>query len=1078
MWIVRLALRRPYTFVVASLLIVIFGVVSVAHMATDIFPEINIPLVTVVWQYAGMAPEEMEKRIVSQSERFYTTTVGNIEHIESQSMNGVGVIKMYFQPGADIPTAVAQITSASQTAVRNLPPGTQPPIILRFNATDVPIMQIGVDSKTLSETQLYDLATNTMRTTLATVQGASLPLPYGGKARQIMVDIDPAAMYARGVSPADVSNAINAQNVILPSGTAKFGGREYNVRLNSSPDAVAMLNDLPIKTVNGTTVYIRDVAQVRDGYAVQSNIVRENGHRGVFQSVLKNGGASTLAVVEKVKEALPAVQAALPSAVSLNTLLDESLYVRASLNGVIREALIAACLTALMILLFLGSWRSTVVVATSIPLSILVSIICLSALGQTINVMTLGGFALAVGILVDDATVTIENIHRNMAMGKAIVPAILDGAEQIAVPAFVSTLSICIVFMPIFFLGGVAASLFRPLAMAVIFAMLASYALSRTLVPTMVRYLLAHEVHVYATVASGGSVHEHGIFWRVNHWFEGHFDEFREGYKRILERALAHRKTIALSAAALVLLTAVLVPFIGQDFFPTVDGGQLRVHVRAPAGTRLEQTEVVFSDIEREIQRVVPAHDLRLILSNIGLPASSINLATGDNATIGPADGEMLISLNEDRAHTTTEYIRRLRADLQTKFPGVTFSFQPADIVNQILNLGLAAPIDVQVTGGRKENYAVARRIAEQMRKIPGAADVRLQQVMNAPEFLFSVDRTRASQLGLTQRDVATSLLISLSSSGQTAPNFWLNPQNGVNYQVAVQTPQYRMGSLDALETTPVIAPGITPQLFGNLATSERRTGLAVVDHYNVQPVYDVYASAQGRDLGGVAADIDKILDHERATLPKGSTIVMRGQVSSMRSSFIGLGLGLAFAILLVYFLMVVNFQSWLDPFIIIMALPGALVGIVWMLFVTHTTFNVPSLMGAIMAMGVATANSILLVTFANDRRGDGLNAVEAALDAGVTRLRPVLMTALAMIIGMLPMALGLGEGGEQNAPLGRAVIGGLIVATFATLLFVPTVYSVLRRHAPATETDPDLIEPALMPALATPVLASTPAAS
>ena len=1061
MWIVRLALRRPYTFVVASILIVIFGVVSLAKMPTDIFPEINIPLVTVVWQYTGMAPEEMERRMVSQVERFYSTTVGNIEHIESQSMNGIGIVKIYFQPGADIPTAVAQITSASQTAVRSLPPGTQPPIILQFNATDVPIMQIGVESKTLSETQLYDLATNTMRPTLATVQGAAMPLPYGGKARQIMVDIDPAAMYAKGISPADVSNAINAQNVVLPSGTAKFGGREYNVLLNSSPNAVALLNDLPIKTVNSTTVYIHDVAQVRDGYAVQTNIVRENGHRGVYQTILKTGAASTLAVVERIKETLPKAAATLPPSASLKTLLDASLYVRASLNGVVREALIAACLTALMILLFLGSWRSTVVVAVSIPLSILVSIICLGALGQTINVMTLGGFALAVGILVDDATVTIENIHRNMAMGKAIVPAILDGADQIAVPAFVSTLSICIVFMPIFFLGGVAASLFRPLAMAVIFAMLASYLLSRTLVPTMVRYLLVDEVHVYATVAAGGSAHEHGIFWRVNHWFEEYFDRLREAYRGLLERALVHRRAVAFMAGAIVVGSAILIPFVGQDFFPTVDGGQFRMHVRAPAGTRLESTEELFSQIEHEIRREIPPHDLSLILSNIGMPASSINLATGDNATIGPADGEMLITLSDERSHATRDYMKLLRSDFRTKFPGVTFSFQPADIVNQILNLGLAAPIDVQVTGANRDsNYAITKRIAAGMRHIAGAADVRIQQVVNAPQVLFSVDRTRASELGLTQRDVATSLLISLSSSGQTAPNFWLNPQNGVNYSVAVQTPQYRLSSLNALETTPVIAPGIAPQILGNLATPKRTVGMGVVSHYNVQPVFDVYASAQGRDLGGVARDIDKILNRERTHLPRGTSIFLRGQVDSMRSSFLGLGLGLAFAILLVYFLMVVNFQSWLDPFIIIMALPGALTGIVWMLFVTHTTFSVPSLMGAIMAMGVATANSILLVTFANDRRADGLDAMAAALDAGVTRLRPVLMTALAMIIGMLPMALGLGEGGEQNAPLGRAVIGGLLVATFATLLFVPVVYSVLRKAPPTAETDPHLAEP------------------
>ncbi len=1053
MWIVKLALRRPYTFVVVSILIALFGVVSALKMPTDIFPEINIPLVTVVWQYSGMPPEEMERRVVSSAERFYSTTVNNIEHIESQSINGTGIIKIYFQPGADIPTAVAEITSASQTAVKNLPPGIQPPIILRFNATDVPVLQIGVDSKTLSETDLYDLATNTMRLQLATVQGAALPLPYGGKAREIMVDLNPDALYAKGVSPADVSNAINAQSLVLPSGTAKFGEREYFVRLNSSPDVASMLNDLPIKTVNGTTIYVRDVAQVRDGYAVQTNLVRENGHRGVYQSILKNGNASTLDVVARIKAALPAVKAALPSGVSLNLMLDESLYVRASLRGVLREAIIAGLLTAAMILLFLGSWRSTLVVATSIPLSILVSIICLAALGQTINVMTLGGFALAVGILVDDATVTIESIHRNMA-GKSLMQAILDGADEIAVPAFVSTLAICVVFTPVFFLGGVTGALFQPLAMAVIFAMLASYVLSRTLVPLMVRYLLPAEVDMYAAHHGGEQVTD--LFWRINRWFETHFDQLRAWYASVLIIALRHRRRVATGAVCAVIASLVLLPFVGQDFFPRVDGGQFRIHVRAPAGTRLEETEAVIANVEHAIHQDIPQNDLGLILANVGVPASSINLATGDNATIGPADAEMIVSLNDDRSKSTGEYIRILRDDFRQKFPGVSFAFQPADIVNRILNLGLPAAIDVQVVPGRGiDGYKVAGQIADSMRHVEGAVDVRQQQVVNAPELFFAVDRTRASELGLTQHDVAQSLLISLSSSGQTAPNFFLNPENGVSYQVAVQTPQYRVENLNDLEATPVIASGVAPQLFGNLATESRRTGVGVVDHYNVQRVYDVYAGAEGRDLGSVAHDIDRIVDQVRSKMPPGTTIVMRGQVESMRQAFTGLGFGLAFAILLVYFLMVVNFQSWLDPFIIIMALPAALVGIVWMLFVTRTTLSVPSLMGAVMAMGVATANSILVVTFANARRADGLNAIEAALDAGKTRLRPVLMTALAMIIGMLPMALGLGEGGEQNAPLGRAVIGGLIIATVATLVLVPVVYSVLRTRPPGSVDDP-----------------------
>ncbi|MES2359242.1 MAG: efflux RND transporter permease subunit [Gemmatimonadota bacterium] len=1054
MWIVKLALRRPYTFVVVSILIALFGVVSALRMPTDIFPAINIPLVTVVWQYGGMPPEEMERRIVSTAERYYSATVGSIEHIESQSINGVGVIKVYFQPGTDIPTALAEITSASQTAVKNLPPGIQPPIILRFNATDVPVLQIGVDSKTLSETQLYDLATNTMRLKLATVQGASLPLPYGGKARQVMVDLDPAAMYAKGVSPSDVSDAINVQNLVLPSGTAKFGSREYYIRLNSTPDVAAMLNDMPIKTVHGTTVYIKDVAQVRDGYAVQTNLVRENGHRGVYQSVVKNGNASTLDVVARIKAALPAVKAALPAGVSLNLMLDESLYVRASLHGVLREAIIAGLLTAAMILLFLGSWRSTLVVATSIPLSILVSMICLAALGQSLNVMTLGGFALAVGILVDDATVTIESIHRNLGTGKPLMQAILDGADEIAVPAFVSTLAICVVFTPVFFLGGVTGALFQPLAMAVIFAMLASYVLSRTLVPLMVRYLLPAEVTMYAAHHGGAAVSD--IFWRVNRWFETHFDRMRAWYSNVLATALQHRRRVAMGATAAVLASLVLLPFVGQDFFPRVDAGQFRVHVRAPAGTRLEETDAIIAQVEHAIREDVPPRDLGLILANVGVPSSSINLSTGDNATIGPADAELLISLNEGRARSTAEYMNMLRDDFRQRFPGVTFAFQPADIVNRILNLGLPAAIDVQVVPGKNvDGYAVASQIADSMRHIPGAVDVRQQQVIDAPELYFTVDRTRASQLGLTQRDVANSLLISLSSSGQTAPNFFLNPQNGVSYKVAVQTPEYRLSSLSDLESTPVIAAGVAPQLFGNLATGSRRSGVAVVDHYNVQRVYDVYAGAEGRDLGSVARDIDHVVAQIQKKMPLGTTIVMRGQVSSMREAFTGLGFGLAFAILLVYFLMVVNFQSWLDPFIIIMALPAALVGIVWMLFVTRTTFSVPSLMGAVMAMGVATANSILVVTFANSRRADGLDAVEAALDAGKTRLRPVLMTALAMIIGMLPMALGFGEGGEQNAPLGRAVIGGLIIATVATLVLVPVVYSVLRIRPPGGVDDP-----------------------
>lgn len=1058
MWIVRLALRRPYTFVVAALLIAILGGVTIRRMSTDIFPEIDIPVVSVIWTYNGASAEEMEKRIVTPSERGMTTTVNDIEHIESQSLNGISVIKVFFHPGAKIEAAVAQISAMSQSILRIMPPGMTAPFIVRYNVSNVPILQASITSDTLNEQQLYDYGQNFIRTQLATVQGASVPVPYGGKPRQIMVDIDPQALYANNLSATDIATAINAQNLILPAGSAKLGNREYNVRLNSSPDTVAALNDLPIKQIGGATIYIRDVAQVRDGSQVQTNIVRQDGRRSALMTILKGGGASTLDIVSRTKERLPKILSTLPKELKVNLLFDQSLFVRAAINGVLFEAIIAACLTAAMILLFLGSWRSTLIVTISIPLSILCSLITLSLLGETLNVMTLGGLALAVGILVDDATVEIENIHRNLAQGKPLRQAILDGAQQIATPAFVSTLAICIVFVPVVFLSGAAKSLFTPLAMAVVFAMMASYLLSRTLIPTMVLYLLRDEAKLYQ--AEGEHASGKGWIWRIHDAFENVFERWRERYCHWLSLALQHRRLVVVTFLLFCVGSFLFLPFVGENFFPAVDAGQFRLHVRAPAGTRLEETERIFGEVEDAIRKIVPHEELGLILDNIGLPSIGINLAYSDSATVGSADGEILVSLKEDH-HPTPEYVKRLRTELKEQFPNLTFFFQPADIVSQILNFGLPAPIDVQLVGrDQKANYEIAKQMVERIAKIPGAADVHLHQVMDAPELRINVDRTKAEQAGLTQRDVAGTLLTSLSSSGQTAPNFWLSPENGVNYFVTVQTPQYKIDSVDAIQSTPITGSAApAPQLLSNLASFERRTTTAVVNHYNVQPLFDVYANVQGRDLGGVARDIDKVIDEFQSKLPRGSTLVMRGQVENMRSSFFGLGFGLLFAILLVYFLMVVNFQSWLDPFIILMALPGALAGIMWMLFVTQTTISVPSLMGAIMCVGVATANSILLVTFANEQRQQGQDAVTAALSAGFTRLRPVLMTALAMVIGMMPMALGFGEGGEQNAPLGRAVIGGLVVATFATLFFVPVVYSVLRRKpvkAVSTESGND----------------------
>jgi len=1052
-WIVRLALSRPYTFVVMGLVILLLGVFAIVTTPTDIFPEIDIPVVSVIWNYDGVTTEDMASRITTFSEYTISSAVNDVRSIESQTYPGVGVIKIYFQPNVNVEGALAQVTAVSQTILRRMPPGAVPPFILQYNASSVPIIQLALGGKTLSEAELYDYGIYRVRQQIAPIQGITLPLPYGGKPRQVMVDLDPQALLAKSISAGDVSTAVGLQNLTLPSGSVKLGTREYRVSLNSSPDAVAMLNDLPVKVVNGVTVYLRDVAHVRDGFAVQTNMVRQDGRRSVLLTVIKKGGASTLTIVKQLKELLPTIRAAAPPGLEVKELFDQSLFVRAAITGVLTEGAIAAFLTGVMILLFLGSWRSTLVVITSIPLSILTSLAILSAIGQTLNVMTLGGLALAVGILVDDATVEIENIHRNLGLGKRLVQAILDGAQQIATPAFVSTLSICIVFVPVVFLTGPAKYLFTPLAMAVVFAMLASYALSRTIVPTLVRYLLASEAHGPVDAGTAPSV-----FRWLHEGFQRRFERLRTAYVGALENALARRRRVFGAFAVIAVSGAVLLPFIGRDFFPTVDTGQFRLHVRAPAGTRIEETEQVFADVEAAIRRLIPKDEVQLVIDNIGQP-QPINLAFTDSVTLGPSDGEILVSLNPERHRPTEHWMKTLRETLPRDFPGVTFFFQPADIVSQILNFGLPAPIDVQVTGfNQQATHEIALEVAARMARIPGAADVHLHQVVNTPSLLVNVDRSRAAELGLTQRDVANTMLVTLSSSAVVAPNYWSDPRNGINYVVAVQTPQSRVDSVNTLMNTSV-TPGTAgpPQLLSNLATLERREVPAVISHSNVQPVFDVYANVQDSDLGSVATAVQQIAAELRPKLPPGHTIAVRGQVESMNSAFLRLGLGLIFAVLLVYLLMVVNFQSWLDPFIIITALPAGFCGIVWMLFVTHTTFSVPALMGAIMSVGVATANSILVVTFANDQMLEGHDSRTAALAAGATRLRPVLMTALAMVLGMLPMSLGLGEGGEQNAPLGRAVIGGLLVATFATLFLVPLVYSVLRRRPPREDflTDP-----------------------
>jgi CzcA family heavy metal efflux pump len=1050
MWIVRLALRRPYTFVVVALLIAVLGVLSIVTMPTDIFPSINIPVVSIIWSYGNLSPTEMQDRITTVVERALTTTVNNIEHLESQSFRGTSVIKIYFQPGADPSAGEAEVTALCQEILKPLPPGITPPLVMRYNAADVPVIQLSLGSKSLSQQEISDLGNNFIRTQLVTVKGASVPVPYGGKSRVVNVDLDPDALYARGISPQEVTTAILAQNVIVSPGTVKMGTIEYDVALNSSPAELGDLNNIPLRYVNGTMVYVRDVAFVHDGYTPQTNLVRHDGRPAALLPILTSGSASTLSVVKGVRDIMPRIMAGMPKSLHVDYLFDQSIFVRSSISGVVREGLIAACLTGVMILLFLRSWRSTLIVATSIPLSILVSICVLHAMNQTLNIMTLGGLALAVGILVDDATVEIENDYRHLEMGRPLRQAILDAAAEVATPAFVATLSICIVFVPILFLGGVGGYLFAPLALSVIFAMMASYFLSRTLVPTMVMFLLASEEKRMKEPPPS----RRSVFRWIGDGFEAGFEALAHTYQGVLDWALGHRAAVIAALLTFSIASLFLYPFVGRDFFPSVDTGQMRLHVRCPPGTRIEQSEVYFQQVEDYLRQVIPANELNVINDNIGLP-NNINLARSDSVTAGPSDGEILVALNENH-HPTAEYLKTIRAQFPQRFPNLQLFTQPADIVSQILNFGLPAPIDIQVSGPIQEadkNYQVAQQIARDLSAVPGAVDVHVQQIPDAPRLAIDTDRTLAEQNGLTESAVANSLSVSLNGSGTATTNFWLNYKNGVSYQVVVQTQQYRMDSMDELNRTPISLAGeAQPQFLESLSTIQRTTAPLLLSHYNVQPVFDVAANVQGIDLGTVSSQVSKIIAKYQAQLSKASTIVVRGQVQSMNQSFFAMGLGIMFAVLLVYFLMVVNFQSWTDPLIILMALPGALAGILWALFITRTTVSVPALMGCIMSIGVATSNSILMVTFANEQRQPAFgsrDARTAALIAGRTRIRPVLMTALAMLIGMLPMSLALGEGGEQNAPLGRAVIGGLSVATVYTLLFVPVMYSLMRTSAP-----------------------------
>jgi multidrug efflux pump subunit AcrB len=1078
MWLVRVALERPYTFVVMSLLIAVLGIGSVLTMPTDIFPAINIPVVSVIWTYNGISPDDMSSRIVTICERAMTTTVNDIEHIESRSYSGVAVIRVYFQPTANVEMGIAQITAESQTLLRTFPPGTFPPLIVKYDASSVPILQLGIDSNTLTEQQLTDYAQNFVRVDLSSVAGASVPLPYGGKTRSIMVDTDPHAMYSYHVSASDISSALTSQSPILPAGTIKMGTKEYLVKTNSSPSAIQEFNMIPVKTVDGATVYIKDVAHVRDGFQVQTNIVRQDGTRGALLTVLKNGSTSTLSIVSDVKKRLPSILAGLPKTLHIKPIFDQSIFVRAAVGDVVREASIAAALTGVMILLFLGSVRSTVIVCISIPLSILSSILILNGLGETINVMTLGGLALAVGILVDDATVEIENTNRNIAMKKPIVKAILDGASEIATPTLIATLSICIVFIPVLLLSGAAKFLFTPLAMAVVFAMLTSYLLTRTLVPTLMHYLMKPEVPRIERPEDAPALPTDGAIWKIHKAFNGRFERLRGKYRDVLDWVMHHRGRFTAFYAIFVLASFGLIFFVGRDFFPSVDAGEVRLHVRAPVGTRLEETEVLFANVEKEIRAIIPASKLDTILDNIGLPSSGINLAFSDTATVGDGDGDVLIAMKEGLP--SANYVEPIRKMMHEKFPDCAFFFQPADMTTQILNFGLAAPIDVQIAGRAVEgDYKVAQAMREEISRIPGTSDINIFQEPNYPVVEVNVDRVKAAQAGLTQRDVAGSMLVSLSASGQLSPNQWVDPANGVSYAILVQTPQYRLDSMSDLSQTPITSsadslyssvatspilqaptgaslayanPGAMnnpAELLGNISSFKRGVSMEAIDHYSIRPVFDILVTPDRRDLGGVASDVQKVVQKYQPQLPGGSTITLRGQVQTMNDSFFRLGIGIVCAMVLVYLLMVVNFQSWIDPLIVLSTIPSALAGILWMLFVTRTTLSVPSLMGSLMTIGVATSNAILIVTFANDEQMDGKNAIAAALSAGYVRMRPVIMTATAMILGMLPMALAFGQGGEQNAPLGRAVIGGLMFVTISNLLFIPVVYSYLRKRPP-----------------------------
>ncbi len=1059
MWIVQIALRRPYTFVVFAFLIAIFGTLAGLRTPTDIFPNINIPVVSVVWTYNGLLPNDMSGRVIYYYERYMTAQVADIEHLESQSLNGYGVVKIFFQKNVNIAAALAQVTAASQTVLKLLPPGITPPYVLSYNASSVPILQLALSSKKLPQMQLFDLGQNFIRPQLSTVAGAAVPSPSGGKILQVQVDLDQQAMQAHSVSADDVVNTITAQNLVLPAGDQKLGKFDWNVALNASPTLLEKINDLPVKKVNGTIIYMHDVAYVHSGSPPQTNLVRVNGSRAVLMTILKAGAASTLSVIDGIKSLLPRVEESLPASLNLHAVGDQSIFVKAAVFGVIREAALAAALVGLMILIFLGSWRSTVIILIEIPLAILFSLTLLSWLGETVNVMTLGGLALAVGILVDDGTVTIENINYHLEMGKPIEPAIMDGAQQIVVPAFVTLLCLCIVFVPMFQLGGVAGYLFRPLAEAVVFALVGSFLLSRTLVPTMANYLMRghHAGHDPSTLPR----RSRNPLKRFQQMFDDRFTQVRARYRSLLSLALASPRIFIAGFLACVVVSFGLWPFLGENFFPAVDSGQILMHVRAQPGTRHEETARLFDLIEQTDRHTIPPAQLENIVDNIGLPFSGINMAYQNTGTIGPEDGDALISLKQDHA-PTDKYIKELRSTLPKRFPGTTFSFLPADIVSQILNFGLPAPIDLQVIGNdQKANYAYATDLLKRIRTVPGIADLRIQQVFNYPQINIDIDRTLASEVGLTQRDVANSLLVTLSGSMQVHPNFWLNTENGVSYPVVAQMPQYRIDTMSDLINVPITSPQMqTPQYLGGLAQITPGPSPGVVSHYNVQPVIDIFGAVQERDLGAVSADIDRILQATRKDVPRGSYVVLRGQVHTMTSAYSQLYFGLAGAIVLIYLVIVVNFQSWLDPFIIITALPGALAGIVWMLFMTGTTLSVPALTGAIMCMGIATANSILLVSFAREGLAQGLDAAAAALDAGFTRFRPVLMTALAMIIGMLPMAFALGEGGEQNAPLGRAVIGGLLVATVATLFFVPTVFSVLHSRRGRPDAAAEAVQP------------------